>query len=183
MTGFLGRLFGGKKASEAGSGTVEGMVNDVLSGLIEVAGFDIKFEVHSEPGDDRGPVIRIELSGADEELIKDADGQVIDSIQLFLKRVVQHNFPEDRTSVVVDCGGFREESNQALVEMAEKLREDALAKGKSVYCKALPPRDRKVIHQHLAADERVRSVSVGDGLFKKIKIYPVKPNQQAPSEV
>lgn len=99
---------------------------------------------------------------------------MIDALQLFLKRVIQHNFPEDRTNVVIDCNGFREESSKELIELAEKLKGIALEKGKSVYFRALPPKDRKIIHQHLAADERVKSRSIGDGLYKKIKIYPVK---------
>ena len=65
-------------------------------------------------------------------------------------------------------------ANKSLVELAEKLRDRALEQGRSVYLRALHPKDRKVVHQYLASDERVRSRSVGDGLFKKIKIYPVK---------
>ena len=99
---------------------------------------------------------------------------MIDSVQLFLKRVIQHHFPDDRTDVVIDCNGFIEESSKELVELAEKLKGIALEKGKSVYFRALPPKDRKVIHQYLASDDRVKSRSIGDGLYKKIKIYPAK---------
>ena len=60
------------------------------------------------------------------------------------------------------------------MDLADKLKGIALEKGKSVYFRALPPKDRKVIHQYLANDQRVKSRSIGDGLFKKIKIYPVK---------
>ena len=54
-----------------------------------------------------------------------------------------------------------------------------MSKGKPVYFRALPPRDRKVVHQYLAEDGRVKSRSIGDGLYKKIKIFPVK-NESAP---
>jgi predicted RNA-binding protein Jag len=76
------------------------------------------------------PQIVIEFSGADEEILRDKEGQMIDAVQLFVKRVVQHHFPEDRTNIVIDCNGFREESSQALVELAEKLKGIALEKGK-----------------------------------------------------
>ena len=58
--------------------------------------------------------------------------------------------------------------------LAEKLKNRAIDQGKSVYLRALPPKDRKIIHQFLANDDRVKSRSVGDGLYKKIKIYPNK---------
>jgi spoIIIJ-associated protein len=54
----------------------------------------------------------------------------------------------------------------------------ALEKGRSVYFRALPPKDRKIIHQHLASDDRIKSRSVGEGNFKKIKIYPAKSSKE-----
>jgi spoIIIJ-associated protein len=174
MSGFFSKLFGGKK--KTGGSEVENLVNSTVEGLIEKAGFELSFEIESGMDDQNEPQIVIEFTGADEEILKDKEGQMIDAIQLFLKRVIQHHFPEDRTNIVIDCNGYREESSQALIELAEKLKGIALEKGKSVYFRALPPKDRKIIHQHLAGDERVKSRSIGDGLYKKIKIYPVKAN-------
>lgn len=172
MSGFFSKLFGGKK--KEGSGDVEALVYTTVEGLLGKGGFDLSFDLSSSTDDKGEPQLTVEFSGADEEILKDKEGQMIDSIQLFLKRVVQHHFPEDRTNVVIDCNGYREESSQALIDLADKLKGIALEKGKSVYFRALPPKDRKIIHQYLANDERVRSRSIGDGLFKKIKIYPVK---------
>lgn len=175
MTGFLSRIFGSKSNGKANaSGPAGELVQQTIEGLIEKAGFDLAFEIKSQKDDRDNEELVIEFSGADEELLKEKDGQVIDSIQLFLQRVLQHNYPEDRTNVVIDCNGYREESNSALIEMAEKLKNQALQKGKSVYARALSPKDRKVVHQYLAGDGRVKSRSIGEGLFKKIKIYPAK---------
>lgn len=177
MTGFLSRLFGGKKKGNAGAGAdgdVAQLVRVTMEGLIEKGGFELSFDVKSSEDEKGQPQVLVEISGPDEELLKEREGQMIDSIQLFLQRVVQHNFSEDKTSIQIDCNGYREESNAALIELADKLKETALEKGKSVYIRALPPKDRKIVHQHLAADERVKSRSIGDGLYKKIKIYPAK---------
>lgn len=171
--GFFTKLFGGGEKSKGGGGDVESLVRENLENLIQLAGFDLEFDVRSEK-DGETSTIAVELSGADEELIKDRKGQVIDAFQLYLKRVVQHNFPEDKTAITVDCGGYREESEAALIERAESLKAIAIEQGKSVYYRALPPKDRKVVHQYLAKDPRVKSRSLGDGLYKKIKIYPAK---------
>lgn len=171
MTGFFKKLFGGRK--DKGSSEVESLIQDTLEGLIEQAGFDLSYELNREAvnGD---PQILVNLYGADEDLLKDRKGQLLDAIQLYIKRVVQHHFPEDRTMLIVDCGGYREESNQALIERAESLKAIAIEQGKSVYYRALPPKERKIVHQYLAQDPRVKSRSLGDGLYKKIKIYPAK---------
>lgn len=175
MAGFFSKIFGGKKKEVTG---VESLVQETLTGLFEKGGFDLSFETTMGTDDQGEAQLTIEVTGADEDLLKDKEGQMIDSIQLFLKRVAQHNFPEDRTNIVIDCNGYLEESSQQLIELAEKLKGIALEKGKSVYFRALPPKDRKVIHQYLAGDDRVKSRSIGDGLFKKIKIYPIKQGSQ-----
>jgi spoIIIJ-associated protein len=173
MSGFLSRLFGGGKKTTPGAAEVEKLIKSTLEGIIAKGDFNLKFDLtHTEENDE--PVVIVNFQGEDEELLKEREGQLIDAFQLFLKRVVQHHIPDDKTNVVVDCNGYREESSQALVDLAEKLKSIALEKGKSVYFRALPPKDRKVVHQYLANDTRIRSRSIGEGLFKKIKIYPVK---------
>lgn len=174
MTGFFKKLFGGKKSE--GNDEIYSLVQETLEGLIEQAGFDLSFEMKKETVNEESQIF-INLYGADEELLKDRKGQLLDAFQLFLKRVLQHHFPEDRTNLTVDCGGYREESNQALIERAESLKAIAIEQGKSVYYRALPPKERKIVHQYLAQDPRVKSRSLGDGLYKKIKIYPAKGNK------
>lgn len=173
MAGLLGKLFGGKKKEKKGP---ERLVEEILQGVIDWGEFDLSFDVNF---DEKGGEITVELFGADDEMLKAKEGQLLDAFQLYLKRVIQHQVPDQRINVSIDSGGFREQANQALIELADKLKGIALSKGKSVYFRALPPKDRKVIHQYLAEDGRVKSRSIGDGHYKKIKIYPVKNGDQA----
>ncbi len=172
MAGFFSKLFGGK--SKSSGGEVETLVNETLKGIVDMGNFDLSFSTSYEKEGDNEGVLSIEFSGGDEELLKDKKGQMLDALQLFLKRAVQHNFPDDKTNITVDCGGYRDESSAALIERAENLKTIAIEQGKSVYYRALPPKDRKIVHQYLAQDPRVKSRSLGEGLYKKIKIYPAK---------
>lgn len=178
--GFFSKLFGGK--SKSANSEVEALVEKTLEGIIEKAQFELSFELSVEKDDDGSTTLAIQFSGADEEILKDKKGQMLDAFQLFLKRVIQHNFPEDKTNITVDCGGYRDESANALIERAENLKAICIEQGKSVYYRALPPKDRKVVHQYLAKDPRVKSRSLGDGLYKKIKIYPAKGGNSAGNE-
>lgn len=170
MTGLLGRIFGNKK-KEQKSDSPLAVVEGLLQSIIDIGQFDLQFSATEGASSSE---IRIEFSGDDEALLRARDGQLLDAFQLFLMRVMQHQVADEKIEIVMDVGGFREETNQALIDLADKLREIALSKGKTVYFRALPPKDRKVVHQYLAEDERVKSRSVGDGHYKKIKIYPVK---------
>jgi spoIIIJ-associated protein len=179
MSGFFKKLFGGKKKEEGGfsAESAEDLVFEVMNGLIEKAQLEIAFEMKSDKTGDVEE-ISIELSGNDEDLLTEKEGALLDAFQLFIKRVLQHQLPDARVNVNFDCNGYRDESSKALVELADKLKERALEQGRAVYVRALPPKDRKVVHQHLATDERVKSRSVGEGLYKKIKIFPVKASTQ-----
>ena len=170
--GFFSKLFGGK--SKGPGSEVEALVKSTLEGIIEKGQFELSFEVNSSTEEGGESLISVEFSGADEELLKDKKGQMLDEIQLLLKRVIQHNFPEDKSNLTVDCGGYRDENAQALIERAENLKAICIEQGKAVYYRALPPKDRKIVHQYLAQDTRIKSRSLGDGLYKKIKIYPAK---------
>lgn len=170
MAGFFKKLFGGGKKED-----LDSAVEATLTGILDKGQFDLAYDLNVNKIDDVTE-IKIEFSGADEELLKEHKGQLLDAFQLIIKRVLQHNFPETQTNVIVDCGQFRQETEAALIERAEHLKTIAIEQGKSVYYRALPPKERKVVHQYLALDARVKSRSLGDGLYKKIKIYPAKTN-------
>ena len=166
MTGLFGKLFGKKDKKVEGP---EALVGEVLGQIIELGRFDLSYEAKTLSDG----TIQVDLFGEDEELLVEKEGQLLDSLQLYVRRAVQHQNPETPINVNLDCANFRAEANEALIQLAEKLKGIALEKGKSVYFRALPPKDRKVIHQYLAEDGRVKSRSIGEGHFKKIKIYPV----------
>ncbi|MCX7977473.1 MAG: hypothetical protein N2578_00545 [Bdellovibrionaceae bacterium] len=173
---FLKKIFGVGKSTE-GEQNLKSAVEETLEQLISKGGFHLTYEVDIQKDSDGISLISIELQGEDEGLLKEKNGQVIDAIQLLVKRILQHNFPNEKTSVRVDCGGYREESEAALIERAENLKKIVIEQGRSVYYRVLPPKDRKIVHQYLAQDPRVKSRSLGDGHYKKIKIYPVRQEE------
>jgi len=169
MKKLFNKLFGGKKSGDA----TMNLTGDTLQKLIDKAGYDISFDLgRTEKG------LHIDLFGKDEAIFVEREGQLLDSIQLFLKRTVQHRNPEERVGIVVDCDGYRDRADDELKNLADKLKGIVVSKGKPVYFRALAPRDRKVVHQHLSDDARIQSRSVGDGLYKKIKIFPAKAQNQ-----
>lgn len=170
---FFRKLFGGKSSP----GTPEGIVEETLRELFELGEFDLTANVRVD-----AEKVVVEVEGEDAESLKERDGQLLDAFQFFIKRVVQHQLPDSKIDLEFDTDGYREEANQALVDLAEKLKNVALEKGKSVYIRALAPKDRKVVHQYLANDERVRSKSIGDGHYKKIKIFPSNGRRDAQEE-
>lgn len=173
--GLLGRLFGG--GDKTGNyKTPKHLVEGVLNGLIEKGSFELSFDLEQDKSQDV-EMINVNFYGADEEMLTVRDGMLLEAFQLFLKRAVQHQFAENPVNISCDANGYREKENQSLEAMIEKLKEKALEQNRSVYVKALSPKERRVVHQFLSKDDRVKSKSIGDGHYKKIKIFPVNAKQ------
>jgi len=171
------KIFGGGTSK---TGT-QNILEDVVSNVIKHSGLDLSYDVKvSKDNKD----MLFDFYGDDEHLITDRDGAFLNAMQLFLKRVNQNKTEEKLLNVIVDSGTFREDQDQSLVDLAEKLKSVCLKKKKPVYFRAFPPRERKIIHQYLSDDDSIKSKSVGDGLFKKIKIFPAnyKPSRRRPND-
>ena len=172
---FFKKLFGGGKTELDPRGYVE----ETAKALVEVAGFDVDVTVTQELGEEGETNLNVELHGPDDEFLCQKEGQVLEAIQTFLKRVLQNRWPDDRSQILVDAAGFSEANERELHSLADKLRNSVLAKGRPVYVRALPPKDRKIVHRFLSEDDRIRTRSVGEGPFKKIKIFLAQaPNNE-----
>lgn len=163
---FFKKIFGLGKSKAPQE--LEALITEVLGGVFERAGLDLEISIKDFQDDN----LVIELGGNDEELLTDKDGQLLDGIQFFMKRALQHRLPDSKVEIQIDTNGFRESADKELRDEVDRLIVDVIDKGKAVYFRALPPKHRKVIHQHLANNTKVKSRSIGDGLYKKIKIFP-----------
>jgi spoIIIJ-associated protein len=171
MANFFSKLFG--LSNEKKEGTPEELLQSALDGILDQAHFDLIYELTNT-----GEGFFVQFSGGDSKLLTEKDGLVLDAFQTYLKRLLQNRFPKDRIEITVDCEGFLDSSAEELRTIADRLKNLVLKKGQPAYVRALPPRDRKIIHRHLAEDGRVRSQSVGEGFCKKIKITSSRPMAQ-----
>jgi len=97
------------------------------------------------------------------------DGSTLDALQYLLRKIVTQKFPE-KINLNLDAGTYREDRQKELealaLEMANKVKET----GKSQVISALNPAERRIVHVTLQDDSGIRSSSIGEGLFKKVKI-------------
>jgi spoIIIJ-associated protein len=74
--------------------------------------------------------------------------------------------------VVVDAEGYRGRREDALTDLAQRLAEKAVKTGRPVPVEPMNPHDRRIIHVALAEHEGVRTESDGEGLFRRVVIFP-----------
>lgn len=164
MANFFTKLFGKNKVDDK----IEAQLITALDGVIEKGGLNLTYKIGKKDDD-----ILVDFSGDDAKLLTEKDGMVLDSFQIYLKRLIQNKKTDQAGDIIVDCDGYLEAAANELKELADKLKNIAIQKGQASYVRALPPRDRKTVHRHLADDARIKSQSIGEGFCKKIKITPV----------
>lgn len=114
--------------------------------------------------------IFLQLSGDYTEDLIAKDGQLLDSLQYLLRKMISATYTQ-KILFSIDAGNFRETRRASLIEQAKKLAGEVKETGKTKTIPPLNPAERRIVHMALQEDNTIRSRSVGDGLFKKVLIY------------
>ena len=139
-------------------------IQTTLATLLRHMGHDLEVSVEWRDGKAHG-----RISGGSAESLA-TDSAVLDAIQYLMRKMIaQKN--SDRIPFAIDADDFRSRRKAELESLALSVAAQVKETGKSRTLDALNPAERRIIHVILQADPAVRSTSLGEGLFKKIKIF------------
>jgi spoIIIJ-associated protein len=120
---------------------------------------------------DDGERVILDAHGPESGLVFGKKGATLDALQYLINRIVSKK-PGDGPGVVVDAEGYRGRREDALTDLAQRLAEKAVKTGRPVPVEPMNPHDRRLIHVALAEHEGVRTESDGEGLFRRVVIFP-----------
>lgn len=113
----------------------------------------------------------IDLNGPDEDLLLDRRGELLESVQFVLGKLLQKRFgPEMR--ILVDSANYRHGREREITEIARRSAEKVKKMGEPFELSPMNPYERRIVHLALRDDRRVRTESSGDGFMKRVTIYP-----------
>ena len=137
-----------------------------LEGLLPLLGVEAAPTLASE---DEKIVIQLEAEGA--KGIIGRRGEIIDAIQV-LAGAVANTGRKDYKRVVVDCGNYREEREETLKRLAQKLAQKAVRTGRRVRLEPMNPYERRIIHAALSESDEVYTRSEGKEPQRFVVIIP-----------
>ncbi len=140
-------------------------ISTVIKEIISLMG--LKAEVETTVVNNR---IKAVIDGPDNKLIIGQRGETIDAIQYLVRKIISHKYPH-KLFFALDVGNYRSRRREELEELALKLAVKVKSSGITETIAAMNPAERRIVHLALQDDREIRSVSMGDGLFKKIRIY------------
>jgi spoIIIJ-associated protein len=128
----------------------------------------VEVSVSAEQGDGN---IALTIEGDKSGLLIGRKGKTLDALQFIVNRIVNKTL-DKRMRVVVDSENYRQRRRESLTQMALRMGDKAKRIGKPVTTNPLNPRERRIIHLALKEDGRLNTKSKGEGLLKKVVIFP-----------
>ncbi len=126
---------------------------------------------------DDGQRVILDAHGAESALIIGKKGSTLDALQYLVNRIVGRE-PGSGPGVVVDAEGYRGRREDLLSDLARKLAEKAIRSGRPVAVEPMNPHDRRIVHTTLADHEGVTTESEGEGMDRRVVIFPKQPSDQ-----
>ena len=155
---------GAHKLSEKEAQDEQDYIKGQLSKILHLAGFDcqivfLKYEegklfLDIQDADDVGRIIGKE-------------GATLDALQVLLRRMMLKQFDKG-VGFVLEAGDYRKRRLDQLRAQAEKAVNQALQKGKRVELRPMRASDRRMIHMLYENDERIRTFSKGERMYRRI---------------
>lgn len=143
---------------------------DFIDGLLEI----LKINAVSELVDD-GKEIKIDIKATNSAKVIGKHGDVLDAIQSIAGAVANIG-RDDYKKVVVDCENYRQQREETLVKLAQKLAAKAVEKGRKLNLEPMTPYERRIIHSALAENTEVKTVSEGKEPMRYIAVIPNNAN-------
>ncbi|MBW2513820.1 MAG: Jag N-terminal domain-containing protein [Deltaproteobacteria bacterium] len=121
-----------------------------------------------------------EVTGGNPAVLIGKRGQTLEAMQYLVEKIINKQ-NEQRIRVEVDVEGYLQAQRERLQKLALRLGEKVKKTGKPVTAGQFNAHDRRIIHIALKEDREVRTHSVGEGYYRKLKIYPKRKRRKNPS--
>jgi spoIIIJ-associated protein len=142
-------------------------VVDFTNQILSAGGFDLTAEVESsEDG------FKVQIRGDDVAVLLARNAEMLDAIEYVCNRIFNRE-PGHDNRIVFDSGNYRARREKELRLMAEKAAEKVRTSHVPFSFDPMSPNERRIIHLALVSDDTVRTESLGDGIDRKVTIYPV----------
>lgn len=122
-----------------------------------------------EPDEPR-PVL-VDIRGDDLSLLIGRRGESLAALQ-YITRLIVGKELGNYLPIVVDVEGYRARRERQLRQLARRMAEQAVERGRTMTLEPMSPAERRIIHLELRDHQRVFTESVGEGESRKVTVVP-----------
>ncbi len=158
----------GKEATEV---DVAARLETLAKGILERMHLDAEVTV-----DETSDSLRVTLEMDGKQVADNRLREMLDALQHVLGKAVVREQTGKR--VVVDLENYREQHDQGVRYVAQKVCEKVLKEGCVVTLKPMNAYDRRLVHLEVARYKNLGSRSSGGrGQMKRVQVFPLRPGE------
>ncbi|MCL5985821.1 MAG: KH domain-containing protein [Actinobacteria bacterium] len=140
------------------------MVKDFVINVVKV--FDSSAVVECKRDNN---VITIDISGDDSAIIIGRHGTTLNALQ-FITEIVANRTSDVKVRVFMDVDGYKRRQDKKLEDFARSMAQKAIRERRDIALRPMTARERKIVHNMLAADTQVRTESLGEEPDRRVII-------------
>lgn len=133
----------------------------------------IEAEVTSHWGElSEGSKIRplhVDINGKDLSILIGRQAETLSALQ-YITRIIMGKEIQRPVAVVIDVEGYRARRERQLRQLAKRMAQQTIERGRSISLEPMPPNERRIIHIELRDHPQVFTESVGEGNKRKVTI-------------
>lgn len=115
----------------------------------------------------------LDISGDNMSVLIGKHGATLDALQVVVTSII-HTKKKFRMPVIVDVEGYKSRQKEKLEALAISTANKVASRGYEIKMRPMRAYERRIIHMALRDDDRVETVSEGEGRNRRLIIYPVQ---------
>ena len=120
--------------------------------------------------------INLLIETSDAGLLIGKQGQTLDALQYLVTKMLAKQ-TRGKVRIAIDVEAYRARHNEALALLAQKYGEKVKRSGRPMTLNPMNPYDRRIVHMALQGDKDLKTISRGEGLYKKVIISPARKKE------
>ena len=107
--------------------------------------------------------------------------KLLNSLQYLINQMINKKMKQ-QLRIKLDVDGYREKRKDALLNKVKSVSKKVKQQGKSVTLEPLHAAHRHLVHKFVENDKQIRTMTLGDGEYKRIVIMPNKNLSKKPKK-
>lgn len=146
---------------------------ELLAELLDHMGIEGEISIHKTESNRSGEGEHwvLNIDGDKVNRIIGRRGDTLACVQYLVRLMVSRRL-QARANIVVDAADYKLRRSDRLIQMANRMADQAISQNRTITLEPMPPHERRIIHLALRHREGIETKSIGEGETRKVTIAP-----------
>ncbi len=149
------------------------VAEEILGELLERMGVEATAQARwgEAAAEDAHRPVLVDLHGDDLSILIGHRGETLAALQ-YITRLIAGKELQQPAPILIDVEGYRARRESQLRQLARRMAEQAVERGRTMALEPMPANERRIIHIELRDHADVTTESIGEGDHRKVTIIP-----------